>query len=155
MKILLLAIGKRHDAKLAAAIDDYVARLQRYARVEWQFVPSPHATMSSDEQKERETAALMSQIKSDDYVVLLDERGQQWSTRQLAEELGEHELRGTNRVVFIIGGAYGVASELSSRADEVWALSKLILPHQLVRLVLAEQLYRAFTILRGEPYHHD
>lgn len=152
MKIILLAVGKRHDAALAGAVEDYMGRLQKYAPVSWQLVPSPHASMSAAEQKTRETTALLAVLKSDDFVVLLDETGKQLTSPALADLVSTSR---PGRLVFIIGGAYGVAESLQQRANFVWSLSNLVFPHQLVRLILAEQLYRAFTITRGEKYHHE
>ncbi len=155
MKIVLLAVGKRHDASVVGAIADYTARLQRFAPTEWLLVPSPHADLSPDEQKSHEAKKILAQLKSDDRVVLLDERGDMWSTPQVAERLGEYQRQAPARLVFVIGGAHGVSSDVASRANAIWSLSRLVFPHMLVRLILAEQLYRASTILRGEPYHHE
>lgn len=155
MNIICLAIGKRHDAALASAIEDYSKRINNYAPIKWHIVPSSKANVSSEEQKQLETASLLKQIMPDDTVILLDEGGDIWSSHELSEHLNKCALQGAKRVVFVIGGAYGVAVDLQKRANMVWSLSKLTFPHQLVRLILAEQLYRGFTILRGEPYHHQ
>lgn len=154
MKILILAVGKRHDARLDAAITTYVLRLQRVWPLEWQFIPSPHAKLSPHEQKQAEAVGLLKAIRPDDMVVLLDERGIMWDTPQLAAFLDDAQHT-AKRLVLVIGGAHGVTAEVAARAHKVWALSKLVFPHQIVRLVVAEQLYRASAILRGEPYHHS
>ncbi len=153
MKIILLVVGKRHDATIVAAINDYTARLQRFATTEWVMVPAPHGHMSPEEQKGIESKKLLAQLKSDDTVVVLDERGTQWSSPEFANALTRWQ-HAAGRIVFIIGGAYGVTSELADRANAIWSLSSLVFPHQVVRLMLAEQLYRASTIIRGELYHH-
>ena len=155
MKIVALAVGKKHDSAIAAAIDDYSARLNRYAPFEWRIIPPAKGKMGVDETKRSEGAVIAATIRDDDFIVLLDEAGIQRSSSDLAAMLDEFDMQATRRVVFIIGGAYGVTDELKQRADSVWALSRLVFPHQLVRLILAEQLYRANTIRRGEPYHHQ
>lgn len=155
MHITLLAIGKRHNPDIALGIDDYTTRLQRWAKVQWQFVPPPKAALSPAEQRRIESDALRAALKADDTVVVLDERGNQWSSPQLATYIANTQQRSAQRLVIVIGGAHGVDDALRQRADTVWSLSKLVFPHQLVRLIVAEQLYRAFTILHGMAYHHD
>ena len=155
MKFLCLAIGKKHDSAIARAIEDYTQRLQRYTPLTWQIVPAPKGKLGVEETKRVESAVLNAKIKDDDYIVLLDETGVELSSNELADILDTFDGQTAKRIVFIIGGAYGVTDELKRRADVIWALSRLVFPHQLVRLILAEQLYRANTIRRGEPYHHE
>lgn len=154
MKILLLAVGRRHDPAISAAINDYTARIDRVADVEWCIVSAAPGKTTPAEAQRTESQALAAKCKPHDYVILLDERGKQLSSPALAELVGQQQ-QSAQRLVFVIGGAYGVDEALASRANMVWSLSQLVFPHQLVRLVLTEQLYRAFTILRGEPYHHQ
>ncbi len=155
MRILAVAVGKKHDGDISAAIEDYSKRLSRYVTFDWQILPPAKGKMGADETKRVEGAAIAAVIKDDDYVVLLDEVGTQLSSNELADILDTLDMQTTKRMVFIIGGAYGVTDELKRRADILWSLSKLVFPHQMVRLILAEQLYRANTIRRGEPYHHE
>jgi len=155
MKIVALVVGKKHDSDIAAAIDDYSKRLSRYVTFDWQILSPAKGKMGMDETKRVEGAAITAVIKDDDYVVLLDETGTQLASDELASILDALDMQTAKRAVFIVGGAYGVTDELKQRADFVWSLSKLVFPHQLVRLLLAEQLYRANTIRRGEPYHHE
>jgi 23S rRNA (pseudouridine1915-N3)-methyltransferase len=155
MKLLCLAIGKKHDAAIAAAIDDYTKRLQRYTPLDWQILPPAKGKMGVDVALRAESAQLLAQVKADDYIVLLDEDGVELASSELADILDTLDMQVAKRIVFIIGGAYGVTDELKKRADVLWSLSRLTFPHQLVRLLLAEQLYRANTIRRGEPYHHE
>lgn len=155
MKIVAIAVGKKHDSDIARAVDDYSKRLTRYVTFDWQILPPAKGKMGVDETKRAESALLLTYIKDDDYVVLLDEAGVQLSSNELAGILDDLDMQTAKRIVFIIGGAYGVTDELKRRADVLWSLSKLVFPHQLVRLLLAEQLYRANTIRRGEPYHHE
>jgi Uncharacterized conserved protein len=111
--------------------------------------------MPGQEQKTKEGIKILLSVGKDDYVVLLDERGKEFRTVEFAEWLEKRIAAGGKRIVFIIGGAWGFSEEVYSRADLSLSLSKMTFPHQLVRLLFAEQLYRAFTIIKGEPYHHD
>lgn len=155
MKITILAIGKKHDPKLIAAIEDYSKRLAHYTKLEWRLVEAKlSASMNPEEVKQAETKVLLAHISPQDKIILLDETGTQLSSVENAQAIEKHLNKVTPHLVFIIGGAYGVTDGLKQRADFIWSLSKLVLPHQLVRLVLIEQLYRAFTILSGEKYHH-
>lgn len=155
MKITILAIGKRHDPNLADAIFDYTKRLGHYTNIGWHLVDAKvTGSMRPDQIRAVESAVLLQNLDDQDKVILLDETGTQLSSTENAEAIQKHRNKATKHLVFVIGGAYGVSDELKERADFVWSLSKLVLPHQLVRLVLIEQLYRAFTILGGEQYHH-
>lgn len=152
MKQVLLSVGKRHDPALQTAIDDFTARLGREVETSWHLIKPSGA----DEPTARrvESAAVLEFVRSDDFVVLCDERGQELSSEGLAAQY-DGWLARPDRVVFVIGGAYGVDEALRARADYVLALSKLVFPHQVVRLVLAEQLYRARMITKNHPYHHS
>lgn len=154
MKIVCLAVGKKHDSAIAGAIDDYTARLNRFASTQWQIISPAKGKVDADETKRIEGAAISAYIKDDDYIVLLDESGVQLASDELAGILDMLDTHSAKRIVFVIGGAYGVPDELKRRADVAWSLSKLTFPHQLVRLLLIEQLYRANTIRQGQPYHH-
>lgn len=154
MRITILAIGKKHEPKLEAAILDYTKRLGHYTQATWRLVEIKLGNLSAEEIKRAETKLLIAQIKPEDKVILLDETGVQLSSPENAEKLQKHLNKGTKHLVFIIGGAYGVTDELKTRADFIWSLSPLVFPHQLVRLILVEQLYRAHTILASEKYHH-
>lgn len=155
MKIVCISVGKKHDDDIAKAINDYTARLQRYAFFEWQVLPPVKGKLSIDETKRAESAVIATQLKNDDHIVLLDEGGVELTSNGLASMLDELAMQAPKRVLFVIGGAFGVTDELKQRANIVWSLSKLTFPHQLVRLIFIEQLYRAHTIRRGEPYHHN
>lgn len=156
MKITILAVGKKHDPKLLAAIEDYTKRLSHYTSIDWKLIEAKiTGSMTEAQIKATESSAILSYIANKDVVVLLDERGLQLTSPALAEKFQNFMNSGVKQVVIVIGGAYGVTEDLMQRADFIWSLSKLVLPHQLVRLVLAEQLYRVHTILAGEKYHHD
>lgn len=156
MKITIAAIGKKHDPKLVDSIEGYTKRLQHYVKCEWKLVETK-ITQSMPEEtiKNAESEMLCSLFSQEDVVILLDERGAELTSPALADKLQSFMNSSIKNVVFIIGGAYGVNEELMRRADFTLSLSKLVFPHQLVRLILAEQLYRAHTILAGEKYHHQ
>jgi 23S rRNA (pseudouridine1915-N3)-methyltransferase len=151
LKQLLVSVGKKHDPALVTAIDDYTSRLQKLADTEWLLL----APSGAEEPVARraESAQVLAKITSNDFVVLLDERGKQMSSEALAANHDTWQQSG-KRLVFVIGGAYGVDDALAHRADFTWSLSKHVFPHQIVRLLLVEQLYRAQMINRNHPYHH-
>ncbi len=147
MKLLIVSPGKAHDRTIVDAIAEFEKRLDaRRFDVEWLL---PAATDTAGE-----AAAMLKAIKDGDYVVLLDERGKDIDTPGLAKLLDVHLQQGTKRLVFIIGGAFGVDDAVKARANATLKLSSLVFPHMLVRLILAEQLYRAQSILDGGKYHH-
>lgn len=155
MKITLLAIGKKNDPKLISAIEDYTKRLSHYSKIEWQLVEAKiTSSMSEGEIITVESSAIIQKITDESTVILLDETGDILSSTQIADKLQNYMNSGTKEITIIIGGAFGVSSAIKQRADFTWSLSKLVFPHQLVRLILVEQLYRAHTILAGEKYHH-
>ncbi len=156
MKLSFWSIGGKHDANLVHAIDDYCGRINHYYACEWKLIPAPkHAsTLSLEAQKDIESNMLLQNLDPVDYVVLLDERGKMISSPELAAIVEQRAVNGAKRIHFVIRGAFGVNDVVRKRADLVWQLSKLVFPHQLVRLLLAEQVYRACTIIRGEKYHH-
>lgn len=156
MKIIIITVGKQHDQKLTRAITEYEQRCQRYLPLEWRYIttksiPSTDITIL----KKQESQKILSQLRPEDWVCLLDETGKEISTPQLAQNIEHCKNNSIKNMVFIIGGAYGVDSSVIQRADFSWSLSPLVFPHQLVRLILTEQLYRAHTILAGEHYHHQ
>lgn len=156
MNITILAIGKKHDPKLQSATEDYTKRLAHYSAIEWRLVEAKiGSSMSPEEIKRVETDLLQSFVAPEDEVILLDETGTELSSVANANRLQQHLNSATKHLVIIIGGAYGVTDELKKRADFIWSLSPLVFPHQLVRLILIEQLYRGFTILASEKYHHQ
>ncbi len=157
MKLTLLSLGKPHDPSLKSAIDDFTARLARYYPAQWQIIPNIKnaASLSPDDLKKKEASAILALISKDDFLVLLDERGKNIDSPQLAQLIQSRANESTRNLVFLIGGAFGVDQTIMDRANFTWSISKLVFPHQIVRLVLAEQLYRACTIIRNERYHHE
>lgn len=155
MKITILAIGKKHDPKILKAIEDYTKRLNHYCPTVWKLVEAKiTSSMSPEEIKRTESDMLLKSITSEDKIILLDETGTQLTSTQNAEAIQKHLNKSTKHLVFVIGGAYGVSEEIKTRADFIWSLSNLVFPHQLVRLIFIEQLYRGFTIINNEKYHH-
>jgi 23S rRNA (pseudouridine1915-N3)-methyltransferase len=157
MKISFWTIGKDHDAALKGAITDFTNRVSKYYSVEWKFIPSPKnaGSLPEAELKKREGASVLEMLNKDDYLVLLDERGKQLSSPELAVLLQSRANDSKRQLIFLIGGAFGVEEAVAARANFKWSLSSLTFPHQVVRLLLAEQVYRACTIQRNEKYHHS
>jgi len=145
MKVLIVSPGKAHDDTVASGIAEYEKRLRKFD-TDWSL---PQAS-----DKDTEGTAILKSIKDGDYVVLLDERGKDIDTLGFAKFLDTRLQDGTKRLVFVIGGAFGVSSDVANRAHMTLKLSSLVFPHMLVRLVLVEQLYRANSILEGGKYHH-
>lgn len=157
MNIALIVIGKTDDRFVAEAVDKYAARLKHYTGFEIKVIPDIKNTqkMTETQQKQREGDLILAHLTTSDHVVLLDENGRQGSSVEFAEGLQRTINRGVRRMVFVVGGAYGFSEAVYSRADDKLSLSRMTFSHQMVRMIFAEQLYRAFTILKGEPYHHQ
>ena len=156
MKITFLVIGKTEDDYLKTGIDKYVKRLKHYTRLEVIELPELKNTkaLTQDQQKNKEAELLLKKINVTDYVILLDERGAELSSKQFAGYL-EKRAHAAADIVFIVGGPYGFDQSVYSRANDKLSLSRMTFSHQMIRLFFTEQLYRAFTILKGEPYHHE
>lgn len=156
MKIQCWSVGKDHESMVKAGVEEFTKRVSRYYRVEWNIIPVPRnaGMLSEIDLKKKEAETILQWLDKDDYLILLDEKGKQLSSEDLATFIQKRANESTRKLVFLIGGAYGVDAAVSKRADFTWSLSKLVFPHQLVRLILAEQLYRACTIIKNEKYHH-
>lgn len=157
MKIALVQTGKTTDKHISEVADLYTGRIKRYTAFEVITLPDLKnaATIPITDQKTKEGKKLLQMVSSDDYLILLDERGKELRTSEFSELMEKLFMLPKKRILFIIGGAWGFSEEIYGRADLKLSLSKMTFPHQLVRLLFLEQLYRAFTIIRGEPYHHD
>ena len=157
MKIALLQTGKTTDRNISEVIDLYAGRVRKYAVFEIITVPELKNTrnMPIEEQKIKEGKKIIQALSSDDYAVLLDERGKELRTLEFAGFIEKTGMVSGKRIVFIIGGPWGFSEEVYERSDFKLSLSKMTFPHQLVRLLFLEQLYRSFTIIKGEPYHHE
>lgn len=151
MAIRIIAVGKKHESWVAEGIERYQKRLKRPFDVEWQLLP--HSSLQELQARQEESERILSRLNRDDVTIVLDERGKEVDSPRLAQLLQE-PLDHSQRITIIIGGAYGVTDEVHRAATWVWSLSPLVFPHQLVRLVLTEQLYRAQEICAGNPYHH-
>ena len=153
MQILILSVGKRSEQSIESMIDQYEKRLGRDYQLSWQFVSG---SKSSDEIicRREDSTALSKYLKDTDKVILLDERGKQFDNKTFASAF-EELSRSQGRIVFVIGGAFGVTREFRDRSSLIWSLSSLVFPHRLIRLILMEQLYRTIMITKGHPYHHE
>lgn len=157
MKITLLVVGKTTDKHIIALVDEYMARLKHYMPVEIEVIPELRQTKSltEEQQKEQEASLIIGRILPGDRVVLLDEHGTERRSMEFAAWMQKRMLSGTKRLLCIVGGPYGFAPSVYARADEKISLSQMTLSHQMIRLLFVEQVYRAMTILNGEPYHHE
>ncbi len=156
MTIKLLAIGKTDNKQLQLLIDDYTKRLGFYIKFELEIIPDLKKVknLSEDQQKQKEGELILSKITATDVLILLDENGKQYDSVQFANYLQKHMNSGIKQLVFVIGGPYGFSQDVYKTARGKVSLSKMTFSHQMVRLFMIEQLYRGFTILKNEPYHH-
>lgn len=157
MKIKLLVIGKTDENYLQSGIDIFLKRIPHYVPFELKIIPDIKNTrkLSEEQQKEKEGELILQQLVNSDFLILLDENGKESSSVEFARFLEKKMLAGTKQLVFVIGGPYGFTQKVYSRANEKRSLSQMTFSHQMVRLIFLEQLYRAFTIIKGEPYHHQ
>lgn len=157
MKITLLCIGRTREKDISAAIDRYAARIPHYIPFQIDCIPDVRTSqgMTQERQKALEGEKILDRTGANDLLLLLDERGREYSSREFAAMLEKKNLELPGRLVLAIGGPYGFSKEVYDRANGMLSLSKMTFPHELVRLFIVEQIYRAMTILRGEPYHHD
>ena len=157
MKIACWSVGKSHEPYIKPGVDEFTKRLNRYYKTAWTLLPVPKQAgmLSEMDLRKKEADTILEWLSKDDYLVLLDEKGKQLSSPGLAHLIQQRANESTRQIVFLIGGAYGVDETVFKRAQFVWSLSELVFPHQLVRLILAEQLYRAATIIKNEKYHHQ
>ena len=157
MKGVLIVVGKTTDKRFEAIINEYIERICHYIPFAVEVIPELKNTkgLSQDEQKQREGELIQKNLQAGDYVVLLDEHGSERSSMEFAAWMQKKMSAGPKRLVFIIGGPYGFSNDIYKRGNEEVSLSKMTLSHQMVRMFFVEQLYRAMTILNGEPYHHE
>jgi 23S rRNA (pseudouridine1915-N3)-methyltransferase len=156
MKISLWSIGKTNEEYIKAGVEEFTRRIAKYFKVDWTIIPVPKnaGMMSEMDLKKKEGEMILEWLSKDDYLIALDEKGKQLSSEGLAAFIQARANESKKNIIFLIGGAYGIAETVLKRADYKWSLSQLTFPHQLVRLILAEQVYRACTILKNEKYHH-
>ena len=154
MKIVILAVGRTSTDYIRQATEAYLKRINHYIPVQMHMLPDVKAR-DTRQQKIKEGEAILDFLVPGDRVVLLDERGKELTSREFASSIEQGMISGLKRLVYVIGGPYGFAEDVYARADGKLSLSRMTFSHEMVRLFFAEQIYRAMTILRGEPYHHD
>lgn len=157
MKILLLAVGKTDDKNLIQLIDNYQNRLKHYIKFNLEILPDIKnvKNLSESQQKEKEGQLILKKLQPTDQLILLDEKGKDFTSLNFADFLQKKMNSGIKQLVFVIGGPYGFSDEVYKKAQGKISLSKMTFSHQMIRLFMVEQLYRGFTILKNEPYHHE
>lgn len=150
--IKVITLGKRHESWVSEGIERYQKRLRAPWNLEWVLLP--HSSLDGLRARQDESQRILSKLNASDYVILLDERGKLLDSPALAQLL-QQQIDSSKNIVIVIGGAYGVSSDLQQRANVIWSLSPAVFPHQLVRLIFIEQLYRSQEISAGRPYHHQ
>ena len=156
MKFTLITIGKTTERYIQTGLDDYLKRVNKYISFKVQEIKQrkQKTGLSSEITKQEEGKLILKNIQDTDFLILLDEKGKDYTSTEFSTFLQEKMINTRNNIVFVIGGAYGFSSEMYERADKKISLSRMTFSHQLVRLIFIEQLYRALTIWKGEPYHH-
>ena len=157
MKVLLIVVGKTTDKRFEAIINEYVERIRHYIPFAIEVIPELKNTkgLSQNEQKEREGELIQKSLQAGDYIVLLDEHGSERTSMEFAAWMQKKMSAGPKRLVLIVGGPYGFSDAIHKLGNEEVSLSRMTLSHQMVRMFFVEQIYRAMTILNGEPYHHE
>jgi 23S rRNA (pseudouridine1915-N3)-methyltransferase len=157
MKIYFWSVGKSHETYVKEGIELFTKRISHYFPVEWKIFPSAKnsTSLTEDETKKNEAVPILNSLQNDDVLIALDENGKQLNSMELANFIQRKANESSKNIIFLIGGAYGIHESVLKRSNFKWSLSKLVFPHQLVRLILAEQIYRACTIIRNEKYHHS
>lgn len=157
MDIILMTVGKASIPFVVAGINEYVQRLKRYVPFTLLEIPDvkKSRSLTEQQQKEREGEIILAKTNPADYVILLDEKGREYTSMEFSAYLDKLMGTGRKRTVFVVGGPYGFSSEVYARADAKLSLSRMTFNHEMVRMFFIEQIYRAMTILRGEPYHHE
>lgn len=157
MKIKIIAIGKTDDKNLQLMIQTYEQRLKHYVKFEMKIIPDikNSKNLTNEQQKEKEGDLLIKEIQTTDQLILLDEKGKEFRSREFSQLLQKKMNSGIKQLVFVIGGPYGFSNKVYQKANGKVSFSKMTFSHQMIRLFVVEQIYRAFTILKNEPYHHE
>ncbi len=157
MKTMLLVVGKTTDSNIIKLIDEYVSRINHYMPFCIEVIPELKGAknLSADQQKDREAELIQKVLQPGDYIVLLDEHGKERRSMEFATWMQKRMASGPRRLVFVVGGPYGFAPQIHKLGNEEISLSQMTFSHQMIRLLFTEQIYRAMTILNGEPYHHE
>jgi 23S rRNA (pseudouridine1915-N3)-methyltransferase len=156
MKITVILVGKTQSKELAVLMAEYQKRLKRYIQVDWVEIPDykNRGKVTSEELKRIEAQSILSKVGSGDDLILFDEKGKEYTSVELSGFFKKKMNAGTRNLIFVVGGAYGFSEEVYSRSNGKVAISKMTFPHQLIRVLILEQIYRSYTIIKGEPYHH-
>ena len=154
MKLSIFSVGKAHESYIKEGVEQFSKRIGHYYPIDWQLI-TPSKLTDPTQIKKAESESIQKALTKIDILVLLDEKGKMLSSPGLANLIQKNANQSAQRIVFLIGGAYGVDEEIKKRANFTWSISELVFPHMLVRLMLAEQLYRACSILANEKYHHE
>lgn len=157
MKVEFWVVGKTSERYLQEGIFVYTKRLKHYLKFEMEIIPDIKnpKNLSVEKLKTKEGESILRKLKNEDYLVLLDEKGKELTSTKFSKQIEKYQISGKKRVIFLVGGAYGFSPEIYQRANEKLALSQMTFSHQMIRLFFFEQIYRAMTILRGEPYHNE
>ncbi|QXV65340.1 23S rRNA (pseudouridine(1915)-N(3))-methyltransferase RlmH [Mucilaginibacter achroorhodeus] len=157
MKITFITVGKTEDAYLKEGIEKYVKRLKHYTKLELHDLPELKNTkaLTEDQQKTKEAEMILKKLTPQDHLILLDEGGTEYTSVQFANYINKRSVTSSANLVFVVGGPYGFHDSVYQRANDKISLSRMTFSHQMVRLFFVEQLYRAYTIIKGEPYHHQ
>lgn len=157
MKGVLIVVGKTTDKRFETIIQEYIERIRHYIPFTIEVIPELKNTkgLSQDEQKKRESEQILKSLQAGDYIVLLDEHGSERTSMDFASWMQKKMAAGPKRLVFIVGGPYGFSEAIHQKGNEEISLSRMTLSHQMIRMFFVEQIYRAMTILNGEPYHHE
>ncbi len=154
MKISIWSVGKNHEAYIKDGVAEFTKRINHYYPIDWLIIAPSKARQPAAIKKE-EAQNIMKPMASTDVLILLDETGKMLNSPGLAQLIQQKANQSTQKIIFLIGGAYGVSDDIKKRANHTWSLSQLVFPHMLVRLILSEQIYRACSILANEKYHHE
>lgn len=154
MKISISSVGKPHEFYIKEGVDQFTKRIGHYYPIEWHLI-SPSKAADPAQIKKEEAANILKSLGATDVLILLDEKGKMLSSPGLANLIQQKANQSAQKLVFLIGGAYGVHEDIKKRANFTWSISELVFPHMLVRLILIEQIYRACSILANEKYHHE
>ncbi len=154
MKISIYSVGKSNESYIKEGVEQFTKRIGHYYPIDWQMI-TPSKLTAPAQIKKAEAASILKAVSATDVLVLLDEKGKMLNSPGLANLIQQKANQSVQKIIFLIGGAYGVDESIQKRANFIWSISELVFPHMLVRLILAEQIYRACSILANEKYHHE
>lgn len=155
MKLSIWSVGKPHEQYITEGVENFTKRINHYYPLDWKLIPPAKTITDSIQIKNAEAVSILKLLSPTDILILLDEKGKMLDSPGVAKLIQQKANQSAQKIVFLIGGAYGVSDDIKTRAQFSWSLSELVFPHMLVRLILAEQVYRACSILANEKYHHE